>query len=220
MTFSSACLQSPASTPGPYATLFRSFTEAGTGAEIDVVTHGGTYGTDPSGASNTFTVNEAGLDHFNIHTAGGGAIGTQTAGTPFSVKVIARDSFNNTVTWFTGTVDVSSNKTCTSGCTQSAAFTGGVLASHSVTFTEAGTGAEIDVVTHGGTYGTDPSGASNTFTVTPATLDHFTVTNTSGGAIGTQTAGTSFNVKIRAYDAYNNLEDSGPNVFTGTVDVS
>src|SRR5436305_7593626 len=123
--------------------------------------------------------------------SGGGAIGTQTAGTPFSVKVIARDTFNNTVTGFTGTVDVSSNKTCTSGCTQSAAFTGGVLASHSVTLTEAGTGAEIDVVTHGGPYDTSPSGASNTFTVSQATLDHFTVTNTSGGAIGSQPAVTS-----------------------------
>src|SRR5438477_3010366 len=101
---------------------------------------------------------------------------------------------------------VCSRVLCRSGCVQSAAFTSGVLASHSVTLTEAGTGAEIDVVTHGGTYGTDPSGASNTFTVSPATLDHFTVTNTSGGAIGTQTAGTSFNVKIRAYDHYTNLQ--------------
>src|SRR5436190_1528518 len=220
MTFSSACLQSPASTPGPYATLFRSFTEAGTGAEIDVVTHGGTYGTDPSGASNTFTVSPATLDHFTVTNTSGGAIGTQTAGTSFNVKIRAYDAYNNLEdsgpNVFTGTVDVSSNKTCTSGCVQSAAFTSGVLASHSVTLTEAGTGAEIDVVTHGGTYGTDPSGASNTFTVSPATLDHFTVTNTSGGAIGTQTAGTPFSVKVIARDSFNNTVTG----FTGTVDVS
>src|SRR5436190_1357530 len=203
MTFSSACLQSPASTPGPYATLFRSFTEAGTGAEIDVVTHGGTYGTDPSGASNTFTVSPATLDHFTVTNTSGGAIGTQTAGTSFNVKIRAYDAYNNLEdsdpNVVTGTVHVSSNKTCTSGCAETAAFTSGVLASHSVTLTEAGTGAEIYLFTHGATSGTYPFSLHDALPISPATLDHFTVTNTSGGAIGTQTAGTSFNVKIRAY---------------------
>src|SRR5207248_2339850 len=190
--------------------------EAGTGAEIDVVTHGGTYGTNPSGASNTLTVKDASLDHLTEEAAWGRAIGTQTAGTPFSVKVIARDSFNNTVTGFTGTVDVSSNKTCTSGCTESAAFTSGVLASHSVTLTEAGTGAEIDVVTHGGTYGTDPSGASNTFSVNDAGLDRFIVAVPTRRSSDLQTAGTPFSVKVIARDSFNNTVTG----FTGTVDVS
>src|SRR5207249_4952478 len=174
------------------------------GAEIDVVTHGGTYGTDPSGASNTFTVNDAGLDHFKVEAAEGGAIGTQTAGTPFSVKVIARDTFNNTVTGFTGTVDGSYNNTCTSGCAESAAFTSGVLASHSVTLTEAGTGAEIDVVTHGGTYGTDPSGASNTFSVNDARLHHCSMLFPYTTLFRSQTAGTPFSVKVIARDTFNN----------------
>src|SRR5207248_792240 len=88
----------------------------------------------------SLTVNPGALDHFKVEAAGGGAIGTQTAGTPFSVKVTAQDTFNNTVTGFTGTVDVSSNKTCSAGCVQSAAFTAGVLASHSVTLTQSGSG--------------------------------------------------------------------------------
>src|SRR5438477_5976461 len=99
----SGCVQSAAFTSGVLASHSVTLTEAGTGAEIDVVTHGGTYGTDPSGASNTFTVNDAGLDHFKVETGRGGARATETGGTPLSVKVSDKDSFNNTVTGFTGT---------------------------------------------------------------------------------------------------------------------
>src|SRR5207248_161175 len=134
-------------------------TEAGTGAEIDVVTHGGTYGTDPSGARSEERRVGKECGHWKAAAAGGRKIGTQTAGTPFSVKVIARDSFNNTVTGFTGTVDVSSNKSSSSGRHTTSYGAWSAVVCSSEPLTEAGTGAEIDVVTHGGTYGTDPSGA-------------------------------------------------------------
>ncbi len=48
------------------------------------------------------TVVPAALDHFAV-----GAIGTQTAGTPFTVTLTAQDAFNNTVTGFTGTANLS-----------------------------------------------------------------------------------------------------------------
>ncbi len=48
------------------------------------------------------TVVPAALDHFAV-----GAIGTQTAGTPFTVTLTAQDAFNNTVTGFTGTASLS-----------------------------------------------------------------------------------------------------------------
>ncbi len=62
-----------------------------------------TDGTITTGsAANAFTVNPAALDHFAV-----GAIGTQTAGTPFTVTLTAQDAFNNTVTGFSGTASLS-----------------------------------------------------------------------------------------------------------------
>src|SRR5205814_1122183 len=99
-------------------------------------------------------------------------------------------------------------------------FVAGVLASHSVKLTQAGSGALVKVVTRGGIYTTEPSGVSNAFAVHPPPLDHFTVTDTLGGSVGTQTAGLSFDVKVTALDAFGNVDDSGPNSFSGTVDVT
>src|SRR5207249_3725675 len=122
----------------------------------------------------------------------GGSVGTQTArseerrvGKEWEAWGKVDDCRKNA---FTGTVDVSSNKTCTAGCVESAAFSAGVLASHSVKLTQAGSGALVKVVTHGGIYGTARSGVSNRFSVTPVSFADFTVTDTSGGSVGTQTA--------------------------------
>ena len=103
-----------------------------------------------SGTSANVTIS-APLDHFLVEAAAGGSIGTQTAGVPFSVKVTAQDASNNTVTGFNGTVDVTSNRTCSSGCATTAAFTAGVLSSTSVTLTQAGTLSTITATDHGGT---------------------------------------------------------------------
>src|SRR3989304_3776439 len=67
-----------------------------------------------------------------------GAIGTQTAGTPFNIKITARDASNNTVTGFTGTVDITSTGTLSAGGGTTLSFTNGVLASHSVTISNTG----------------------------------------------------------------------------------
>jgi hypothetical protein len=102
------------------------------------------------------------LDHFLVEATGGGNIGAQSTGTPFSVKITAQDASNHTVTSFTGTVDVTSNRTCSVGCAQTAAFTAGVLSSHSITLTQAGTLSTITATDHSGT---GKTGTSNTFTV-------------------------------------------------------
>jgi len=57
---------------------------------------------------------------------------------------------------------------------------------------------------------------SPAFTITAGALDHFSVTKTDSSALGAQTAGTSFNVMVRAQDVNNNLVTS----FTGTVDMT
>src|SRR5215208_5032161 len=171
-----------------------------------------TSGGAQSGTSNAFTVNPGALDHFAVDAAGGGAIGTQTAGSSFNVRVRAQDVNNNTVTGFTSTVDISSTGTLSAGSGTTAAFTAGVLASHGVTVSNSGSFTITATRTSGGAQ----SGTSNAYTVDPAALDHFAVDAAGGGAIGAQTAGSSFNIRIRAEDANNNTVTS----FAGTVDIS
>src|SRR5205823_910769 len=140
-----------------------------------------------------------------------------TAGSPFSVKVQAFDAYGNLENAgpnaFNEIGRASCRETGSAGCVQSAAFTNGVLASHSLTLTQAGSGALVKVVNHGGTYGTAPSGVSASFTVNPAALYHFSFTLTSSSPLGHQTAGSPFSVKVQAFDAYGNLENAGPNAF-------
>jgi hypothetical protein len=72
-------------------------------------------------------VSPGALNNFLVEAAGGGAIGTQTAGSSFNVRVTARDANANTVTGFTGTVDITSTGTLSAGSGTTAAFTAGVL---------------------------------------------------------------------------------------------
>jgi hypothetical protein len=58
--------------------------------------------------------------------------------------------------------------------------------------------------------------ASHNITVDPDVLNNFLVEAAGGGAIATQTAGSSFNIRITARDQFNNTQTN----FTGTVDLS
>src|SRR6185503_17589470 len=119
---------------------------------------------------------------------------TQTAGTSFNIKVTARDQFNSTATSFTSTVNITSTGTLSAGGGTTAVFVAGVLTSHSVTISNTGNFTITATRTSGGAQ----TGTSNTFDVNPGPLASFAVTNTSDGPIGTQTAGTAFNIKVRA----------------------
>jgi len=165
-------------------------------------------------ASVTFTATgtPGAVHHFVVEAAAGGPIPAQTAGIPFAIKVTAQDVNNNIATSYTGTADISSTQTGSVGLVQSAAFVAGVLASHSVTLIQPGPAATITATNHGGT----EHGTSAAFIVSPGAADHFLVEAASGGALGAQTAGVAFNVKITAQDASNNTALG----FTGTVDLS
>lgn len=207
-TGSAGLTTSAAFTAGVLAAHNVTLTQAGSGATITATRTGGTE----TGTSTTFTVNAAAVQHFVVEAAAGGPIGTQIAGTPFSIRITAQDQFNNTAAGFTGTVDVTSNRAGSAGLTTSAAFTAGVLASHSVTLTQSGTGATITATRSGGT----ETGTSVSFAVDPAGPARFDVEAAGGGPIGTQTAGAPFNVRITARDASGNVATS----FTGTVNVT
>src|SRR2546422_1410124 len=174
----------PRSTLFPSTTLFRSgvldpqsVTLTNTGSFTITAANSGKTGT-----SNAFTVNPGALDNFLVEKTGGGAIGTQTAGTAFSLRITARDANNNTKTDFTGTATLTSTGALAGAPVTTAAFTAGVLDPQSVTLTNTGS-FTITAANSGKT------GTSNAFTVNPGALDNFLVEKTGGGAIGTQTAG-------------------------------
>jgi flagellin-like protein len=158
-----------------------------------------------SSTAQSLTVSVGALDHFIVTASGGGNIGTQTAGTAFSITITAKDSSGNTVTSYTGmnTLTASSG---TISPTSTTAFVAGVWTA-SVTLSQAGTG--ISISTSGG----GKSGTSNTFTVNAGALDHFVF-----NSLSTQTAGTAFSITITAKDANGNTVTSY--VGTNTLTVS
>ena len=89
----------------------------------------------------TITVGAVALDDFAISTISS----PKTAGTAFSITTItAQDVYNNTVTSFTGTVDLTETGGGAGGTitpSQSGTFTAGVLSNASVTLSKAGIGS-------------------------------------------------------------------------------
>jgi hypothetical protein len=160
--------------------------------------------TDGSLTANTspsITVNAGALTNFLVEASAGGNILPQTAGVSFNIGITARDANNNTVTGFSGTVQITSNGVLTGSPVSSGAFVVGVLASQSVTITSAQLGTTLSVTESV----SGANGTSNSFTVNPAGLGNFLITNAAGGSIDPQTAGTGFGIKITARDPYNNV---------------
>ena len=153
-----------------------------------------------TGKSNKFNVQAAALHHFTI-----GNISTQQSNVPFTISVIARDQYDNIATQFTGKVDIS-DQSNTITPTESDNFNSGQW-SGNVTITQSYTTNMITVTRQGGT----ETGNSNNFDVNSSNVDHFVIE-----PIGTQVAGQSFNIIIRAEDAANNLVTS----FNGTATLS
>ena len=146
----------------------------------------------------TLTVTPGTLTNFLVEATGGGAIQPQTAGTPFDIRITARDQYNNTVDSFAGTVQITSNGTLTGSPVASGSFVNGVLASQSVTITSAQTGTTISATGGGG------NGTSNGFAVNPAGVNNFLIEAAGGGNIAAQTAGAPFDIWITARDQFNN----------------
>jgi len=166
-----------------------------------------------SGTSAAFTVSPGPLDSFAF-----GSIGTQTAGTAFSVDLTAYDLYSNVKTDYSGPATLGglanspplSDTAATYGGSgtngSSVAFSSGV-ATTNVTAYLAVAGASL-TITDGAV-----SNASDPFEVLPAGLARFAFV-----AIGSpQTAGTGFSVTVRAFDTYDNAKTnySGPATMGG-----
>lgn len=149
------------------------FTVTDTTAET--VTYTATDSTDTVTITQTaaVTFTAGALDHFKVEKTGGGAVGTQTAGTSFSLRLTAQDVNNNTVTSFTSAVSLTSTGTLTGSPVTSGAFTAGVLDPQSVTITN--TGSFTITAT-----GSAKTGISNSFTVNSSVATKLAIVTPSG----------------------------------------
>ena len=161
-----------------------------------------------------FTFDE--LFTFLVEDVGGGSIGTQTAGTPFNIRITAQDEFGNTVTSFDGsgsTVQLTSNGVISSGGGTTPVFVNGVLNSHSVTLTSTGSLSFTARKT-----ASAETGISNTFTVVPGTASAMTSTISSSESF-LQNNGTDFaTITVQLKDEFgNNLISGGDIVALSTT---
>ncbi|MCL5036183.1 MAG: PQQ-binding-like beta-propeller repeat protein [Chloroflexi bacterium] len=154
-----------------------------------------------SGTSNQFAVNHAGLDHFSFNNVSS----PQAAGQPFGITITAQDIYNNTVTSFVSTANLTDSTGTIVVNAVTGNFTSGVW-SGNVTITKAQSAVTMTATAQG------KQGTSNAFDVNSSGLDHFVISN-----IGSpQTRGVSFPVSITAEDAYSNIVSG----FSGTAALS
>ncbi|WP_421774896.1 invasin domain 3-containing protein [Gracilimonas sp.] len=158
----------------------------------------------------TYTFDE--LSTFLIEASGGGSVGTQTAGTPFDLQITAQDAFNNTVTTFTGTVQITSSGIFSSGSGTTASFTSGVLNTHSVTLTSVGS----TTITARQTASTE-TGTSNSFTVNPGPADETTSTITSAQSFLQNDGADQTLITVQLRDEFGNNLISGGNTVNLSV---
>ncbi len=147
-----------------------------------------------TGTSTSFTVNNGAPGSFAVSNPG-----TQTAGLPFSVTITATDAYGNAAVNYTGaqTITFSGPSNSPNGTAPvyptSVTFNSGVGTASGIMLYDAQSTSLT--ATQGGA-----TGNSGTFTVNgTGTISTFALSN-----IGTQTAGTQFNVTITAADPYGN----------------
>ncbi len=145
-------------------------------------------GAGKSGTSNAFNVQPNSLTHFTFTNI----TSPKTAGQSFAISIAARDNYENVVTSFQSTVNLSDN-TNTISPTSTPNFSDGQWTGN-VTITRAQNDVEI-TATQGSV-----SGTSNKFNVQAAALHHFSINN-----ISTQQSGVPFNITVMARDQYNNV---------------
>jgi hypothetical protein len=158
--------------------------------------------TSTSSASTTATINGVGtitanflgnLDHFVFSS-----VGSQIAGTPFTITITAEDASGNTVTSYSGTPTLTYSAGSISPSSATGGFINGVWTG-SVTVTAAGSS-----VTLGVNDGNGQTGTSNPFTVTHASAVSSLTASLSPTSVATPGTVTG---SATAYDAYGNTWD-------------
>lgn len=183
---------------GTYSAILTAPTDVGS-ATITASLNGNTV-KNQSGATQTEVQYIPGpLATFLIEDTGGnsGAVSNQTAGSPFNLKITAKDADNNTVTSFNGTVEITSGATFISGEGTTPPFTNGVLDSYPVTLRSAG---NFRISARQFTI----AGESNLFTVSPASADRITSTVTIGSPFLENNGTDTTSVWVQLKDKFGN----------------
>jgi hypothetical protein len=160
------------------------------------VGQGSGLATDQTGSA--LQIDPSGLDSFRIEADGGGNIGAQAAGVPFDIDVTALDAYGNTVTSFSGNIDI----TDTTGSIAPVAagpFTAGFLDVNGVTITTADSNVDITVQNSAGV----ETGVSNSFTVNPGAATQYVFI---GSIPDPLQAGETVSVTVQARDAFGNVD--------------
>ena len=155
--------------------------------QFQVVYSGDSNYNGVTGSAMSVTVNFASLDHFVFSS-----VGTQVAGTSFSITITAKDASNNTLTSYVGTNTLNVS-TGTISPSVTGVFSSGIWGG-SVTVTGADSGVTLF------TTGSGMSGTSSIFTVNSGALNSFTFAAISSP----QTAGSVFSITVTAKDVYGN----------------
>ncbi len=167
-----------------------------------------TDGTQITSLSNTFTIQPAGFDaSATTVTAVPGSIEANGMSTSL-ITVQLKDQFDNNLTQGGASVVISS----TAG-----SLLGNVSDNGDGSYTQelqSSTTAQTATVTT--TVNSTAVNDNATVNFTAGGLDHFNVEKAGGGTIGMQTAGQSFNIRVTARDANDNLITA----FNGSVDIS
>jgi hypothetical protein len=204
-----------ANVPGS-GNILRTVGNPGT-APITGITNGSTnFGSlsQTAGAVNKLIVTLPGQTFTDGTTVAGsgnsGSVATQTAGTPFNISSItATDQFFNVVTTYSGAKTISYTGPGSNAGFPVPSYTTAVTFAAGVsTTTLATTLRRAETTTITASDGTTTGPVSSSFTVNAGSVNSFVVTNTSDGNIGTQTAGTPFNIKVRALDSSGNTVTS------------
>ncbi len=180
---------------GTYEQQLMSPTTAGT------ATIGFTIDGNPADSSIVITYSPGGLSKFGVELD---VVSNKTAGTSFDINIYAQDANDNTVTSFNGSVDITSNKTGSSGL-GTFSLSNGELLGHSITLTESGAGDATITATNSVS---SQTGTTTAFTIVPASLDVPTSTVTSANRFIDYTSGST-TITVQLKDQYgNNLLDN------------
>ncbi|NQV30687.1 MAG: T9SS type A sorting domain-containing protein, partial [Candidatus Marinimicrobia bacterium] len=158
-----------------------------------------------SAVSSNFTITTLGqFTTFLIEKASGGNVLTQDAGVDFNVKISAVDGTQTPDVNFTGTVDITSTGTLSNGSGTTAAFTAGVLSSHTLAISSVGNYTLTATNTSGSEYGT-----SNSFTVQSGAASVVTSTITASPAVLKNDASSTSTITVQLKDAGGNNKTTG-----------
>ncbi len=177
-----------------------------------------------AGSINKLVITLPGQTFYDVNssvTSGNtGSANDQTAGSSFVIsKIRACDQFFNVVTTYAGVKSLTfsgpSNGLTSPSYITNVSFASGVS---STVLTTTLKNAELTTITVSDGITSGPASAS--INIKPGVVSNFLVESSSGGIIGTQITGISFNIKVTARDANNNACTSGLNTFFGTVVIS